>query len=91
MNDQKPKEQQAFSINVNLDSTPILYTDNILMTTNEYGIVFDVCQKLGPTNQLRIIARVGMSRIHAKKMLDDLGKLLVMTEGQIQTGEKVKN
>lgn len=54
------------AVNVNLDTTPVLYTDNVFMTTNEDGIVLDICQKLGSTNQVRIVARVGMSRSHAK-------------------------
>ena len=75
-------------IDVNLDSTPILYTDNIFMTTNENGVVLDICQKLGPTNKMRIVSRVGMSREHAKKFLNELGKLLALTDGQVQTGTK---
>ncbi|MDP2649241.1 MAG: hypothetical protein Q8P10_00195 [bacterium] len=82
------KNQPQVAINVNLDTTPILYTDNVIITTNQDGVVLDVCQKLGASNQLRIVARVGMSRIHAKKFLSELGKLLALTEGKRQTGEK---
>jgi len=92
MEEKKPEiDQKQMSIQVNLDTTPILYTDNIFMTSNEDGLVLDVCQKLGPSNQLRIVSRIGMSRNHAKKFLNEFGKLLLMTEGQIQTGEKIKN
>jgi hypothetical protein len=84
----QPQQDQEMQININLDTTPILFTDNILMTTNEDGLVLDVAQKLGPSNQLRIVSRIGMSREHAKKFLKELGKLLAMTEGQKQTGEK---
>jgi hypothetical protein len=91
MADKKLQEQpqdQQLQVDVNLDTTPILYTDNIFMTTDENGVVFDIGQKLGPTNKLRIVSRIGMSREHAKKFLHELGKLLAMTEGQMQTGEK---
>lgn len=81
-------KDHAVQINVNLDTTPILYTDNILLTTNEDGVVLDICQKLGPSNQIRIVSRIGMSRNHAKKFLKELGNLLALTEGQGQTGEK---
>lgn len=84
----KPQNTSDLSVDVNLDSTPILYTDNIFMTTNELGVVFDICQKLGPTNKMRIVSRVGMSREHAKKFMHELGKLLALTEGQMQTGTK---
>lgn len=82
------KHKQDIAINVNLDTTPILYTDNILLTTNEDGLTMDICQKIGSSNQMRIVARVGMSRVHAKKLLDEMGKLLAMTEGRKQTGEE---
>ena len=90
MSDQQPNQKQAFEIDVNLDKTPILYTDNVYMTTNEDGLVLDFAQKLGPTNKIRIVSRIGMSRQHAKKFLNELGKLLVMTEGQSET-RKGKN
>ena len=88
MDDKKTNTNPQLSVDVNLDTTPILYTDNVFMTTNADGVVFDVGQKLGPTNKLRIVSRIGMSREHAKKLMKELGKLLVMTEGQIQTSDK---
>ncbi len=85
--DQKDTAQNI-SINVNLDTTPVLFTDNVFMTTNEDGVVLDVAQKLGSTNQIRIVSRIGMSRSHAKKFVKELGKLLAMTEGTNQSGAK---
>lgn len=80
-------QQEGVNVNVNLDTTPVVYTDNILMTTNQFGVALDICQRLGSTNQVRIVSRVGMSREHAKKFVEELGKLLVMTEGQGRTGK----
>lgn len=85
---EQKNQQNEIALNINLDTTPILYTDNILMSTNEDGIVFDVCQKLGVTNQMRVVSRIGMSRTHAKKFVKEMGRLLAMTEGQIRTGKK---
>lgn len=87
MEEKKP-EKHAVSVNLNLETTPVLYTDNIFMTTNEDGVVLDIGQKVGYTAQIRIVARIGMSRNHAKKFSRELGRLLAMTEGQIQTGVK---
>lgn len=86
--DDKKKHQHPVNVSMNLDTTPILYTDNINMTTNEDGVVLNVIQRIGNTNKARIVSRIGMSRIHAKKFLDKFGKLLAMTEGHNQTGEK---
>jgi len=87
---QKHEEQmpQQMAVNLNLDTTPILYTDNIYIVTNEDGIVLNVMQSVAGTNQLRIVARIGMSRTHGKKFVAEMGKLLALTEGQGHTGEK---
>ena len=66
------------AISVNLDTTPILYTDNIHISTNDFGVVCDVTQRVG--NQIRIVSRFGMSREHAKHFAEELGKLLAVTE-----------
>lgn len=83
----QPKNPQEMSLNVNLDTTPILYTDNILITANEDGLVLDVAQRLGVTNQVRVVARLGMSREHAKKFLQALGNILASSQERVQTGE----
>ena len=84
-------QRKQVQISVNLDTTSVLYTDNINMTVNPDGVVLDVMQKLGPTNQVRIVARVGMSREHAKKFVKKLGELLLKSDGMIVTGKKVLN
>lgn len=89
MDEQQNAQQMA--VNVNLDTTPILYTDNVFMATNPDGLVLDFGQRLSNTNQMRIVSRIGMSREHAKKIVAELGKLLAITEGHGQTGEGKKN
>ncbi len=91
MDEKKPKNEQQVGLNINLDQTPILYTDNIFMNANEDGIVLDIGQKVFNTNQVRIVTRIGMSRTHAKKFLQELSKLLAMTEGHLQSGSLKKN
>lgn len=81
----KKQEQQQMNVNVNLDTTPILYTDNIYITANNDGLVFDVMQRLGNTQQVRIVSRIGMSREHGKKFAAELSKLLAITEGHAKT------
>lgn len=84
MTDDKKNELE---ININLDTTPVLYTDNIIMTSNEDGVVLDVCQKIGNTNKARIVSRIGMSKEHAKKFIEHMSKLLDQNEGRIETGK----
>lgn len=78
--DKKSKESSAFEVSVNFDSTPILYTDNVLITTNSDGVILDVGQRLGTTNKVRLVARIGMSRQHAKKVVNELAKTLAISE-----------
>jgi len=87
----KDKKTNQMQVSINLDSTPVLYTDNINMTVNSDGVVMDVMQRLGPTSQNRIVARIGMSREHAKKFLDKLGEMLLKSEGVAVSGKKIVN
>lgn len=81
-------DENQQSININPVTTPVLYTDNVVMNTNEDGVVLDIAQRIGSSNQAHVITRIGMSREHAKKLVKELGRLLAMTEGTVKTGEK---
>jgi hypothetical protein len=74
------------------DYLPILYTDNINMNCNESGVVLNVMQRKARTKQTRIVARIGMSREHAKRLVQKLGEIILMTDGKLQTedGKKLK-
>ncbi len=91
MEEKATKNKNGVQVSLNPDTTPILYTDNISMTADEDGVVMNVTQRVGPTNQGRIVARIGMSRSHAKKFLEKLGELLLRSEGNLFTGSKIKN
>lgn len=78
--DKKAKDASSFEVSINFDSTPILYTDNVLITTNSDGVILDVGQRLGTTNKVRLVARIGMSRTHAKKVVNELAKTLAISE-----------
>jgi transcriptional regulator with XRE-family HTH domain len=57
-------------------NSPIVYTDSVDATVNDYGVVLDFMQGGGPTNQLNAVARVGMSKDHAKHLLNVLQNTL---------------
>jgi hypothetical protein len=93
MEENKKQPQNQMNVSINLDQTPILYTDNVFMSINEDGVMFDFTQKMGPTNQLRVVARVGMSKEHARKLVKSLEALLLSSAAnqKAQTGETVLN
>lgn len=83
------EEKNEVQVSINMDTTPVLYTDSIQMTANEDGVVLDVMQRLGNTKQQRVVARIGMSIEHAKKLATLLGQYVVNPDkGTIQTGKR---
>lgn len=90
-NENKPVKSGQIQVSINLDTTPVLYTDNINMNINKDGVVLNVMQKLEPSPQARIVARIGMSREHAKKFVEKLGGLLLKSEGEVITGKRTVN
>ena len=83
--------ENGFNLNINAQTTPVFFSDHIQMTISENGIVFDVGQRILNTNQIAVVARFGINREHAKRLLKSLGELLALTEGQVETVTKVRN
>jgi len=83
------QDDKQVQVTVNLDTTPILYTDGIQLSANEDGVVMDVLQKLGNTNQQRVVSRIGMSLSHATKLANLLAQVAQNPQGMQQTGKKI--
>ncbi len=58
----------------------IAYTDMVHVMVNNYGVVMNFMQGAGPSNQPLAVARVGMSKEHAKSVLEVLQKSLDQAE-----------
>lgn len=66
--DKTPKE-----LNVNVpQNMPVLYTDMVHVSGNKYGITINFIQGMGPNGKPTVVSRIGMSKEHAKSMLDVL-------------------
>lgn len=91
--DDKQKQEQAMGqqVSINLDKTPILYTDSVMITSNEDGVIFDFCQRVGPGPQMRVVSRIGMSREHARKLLMALTGQMEREPGKVRTATKTVN
>lgn len=76
------------NISMNIDTTPILYTDNVTIVVNEDGVTVNFLQRVGNGRDQHIVSRIGMSRTHAKKLASHLAKLLGMTEPVPTPGKK---
>lgn len=58
----------------------IIYTDLAHIMVNNHGVVLNFMQSAGPSNQPMIVSRLGMSREHAKSVLEMLRRTLAETE-----------
>lgn len=61
----------------------IIFTDVVDVVVNNYGVVMNFMQNNGPSTNPSPVARVGMSREHAKSVLQILQVTLAQTEQNI--------
>lgn len=61
----------------------IIYTDVVHAVANQYGLVINFMQESGPAGQPLIISRIGMSREHAKSLIDVLKQTLESMESHV--------
>lgn len=54
----------------------ILYSDTVHIMINNYGVVINFMQNTGATDQPLVISRVGMSKDHARSVLEVLQRTL---------------
>jgi transcriptional regulator with XRE-family HTH domain len=66
--------------NQTTNPTPILFTDVVDIMVNNYGVVMNFMQSSGPNSKPSTVARIGMSREHAKSVLQILQVTLSQTE-----------
>jgi transcriptional regulator with XRE-family HTH domain len=58
----------------------VVYTDMVHVMVNDYGVVMNFIQNSGPNNQPLAVARVGMSREHAKSVVQILQQSLAQAD-----------
>ena len=68
-------QDKALNITLPLDPR-IMYTDHLHTSVGDYGVVLNFMQATGFTNQSLPVARVGMSKEHAHKVLETLKQSL---------------
>ena len=75
----KEEKNPQLNVNLNPEKLQILYTDTIFINVNEDGVTLDVCQKAGNSHQVQVVARIGMSRVHANKFAKKMNEILALT------------
>lgn len=77
-NEKLPAEEPLFPAAESTDR--VLFTDVVDVMVNNYGVVMNFMQSGGPKSSPTPVARVGMSREHAKSVLKILQITLAQTE-----------
>ncbi len=62
----------------------IVYTDTVHVVVNSYGVVINFMQHAGKHDQTTMISRVGMSKDHARSVLEVLQKTLDAADAPVQ-------
>lgn len=68
MDRQTPTPHTPTQISVDPVKSPVLYTDAVIVSSSEYGLVLNIAQQLDGEHQ-QVVSRIGMSFEHAKKLL----------------------
>jgi transcriptional regulator with XRE-family HTH domain len=84
---QMANEEQSINIAENQD-TRVLFTDVVDVVVNNYGVVMKFMQGTSPGSQPAVVAKVGMSREHAKSVLHILQATLSQTERTVPLAKK---
>jgi transcriptional regulator with XRE-family HTH domain len=71
--------QQA-TIDFDPPKVPVLFSDSMLISVSENGVVFDFAQKKALSDNQSIVARIGVSSGHARKIHKLLGEQLDKAE-----------
>lgn len=77
-------EELAPLTNSPITEPRILFTDIVDVTVNNYGVVMNFMQGASPSTKPTTVARVGMSREHAKSVLEILKLTIDQTEQNIK-------
>jgi transcriptional regulator with XRE-family HTH domain len=71
MNNELQTVQQPNQVTVDPSKVQVVYTDSTIVSSSDYGLVLDVAQTVtGNPQQQFVVARIGMSFDHAKRLLE---------------------
>lgn len=76
MNDEVGEAKETRTVSISQEDAKIVYTDMIQVMVNNYGVILNFMQGAGVNDQPLAVARVGMSKEHARSVLEVLKKTL---------------
>jgi transcriptional regulator with XRE-family HTH domain len=91
INDEIGKAKQVHTVSVSQDDAKIVYTDMIQVMVNNYGVILNFLQGAGINDQPLAVARVGMSKEHARSIIAVLNKTLEQADDiDLQKNNQIK-
>lgn len=82
--DDKAGQEDQSKTSIMPSDMRIIYTDMVHVAVNNYGVIINFMQNGGSSNQPLAVSRVGMSKEHAKSVLEVLQQTLAQSEIPIQ-------
>ncbi len=82
------EDKPQFNVTMNPEKVHILYTDTVFINVNPDGVTLDICQKVGNSNQIQVVSRIGMSREHAEKFVKKMTEILALTTAHTHSSDK---
>lgn len=89
LNQAQPKINKHAVVILPIDAR-IIYSDSVKIMANKNGVTFSFMQSIDNSTEPLAVSRIGMSREHAKKVLDILKSTLEYSEQDIMQTEQVK-
>jgi DNA-binding XRE family transcriptional regulator len=65
-----------------LSELKVSYTDMVHVSVNNFGVVINFMQNVGPQNQPVVVSRLGMSKEHAQSVVDVMTRTLKASSEQ---------
>lgn len=63
-----------------VNDNKVLYTDMVQVSANNYGVILNFLQGIGSDGKPSAVARIGMSREHAKSIVEVLNRTLDLAD-----------
>jgi len=76
---------QMENTNMVVNDNKVLYTDMVQVSANNYGVILNFLQGIGGDGKPSAVARIGMSREHAKSVIEVLQRTLDLAENPKDT------
>ena len=69
-------------ISTSSTESPVLFTDGLQVSANKYGVIINFLQGLDSSGRPQTISRLGMSKEHARTIIEVIQKTLELSEQQ---------